>query len=223
MEDANNGIESNEHGGMEIEFDDTDTFEKPATALLEAVRNNDLESCRVLIASGVDINEISGSPERTALIYAAEYGYREIVELLIKAGADVSAQADEGLSALYLASVQGKVEVVDMLLKAGAQSGIVDDNDVTPLHGAAYLQHPEVVELLIKAGADVNARDCSGAFPLGLAAEAGSAPIVEMLLKAGANAKMKSSAGYDALLMATVYKHFDVQKLLLDVQNATPS
>ena len=223
MEDSNDGMESNEQDGMEIEFDDADAVGKPATALLEAVRNNDLESCRALIASGVDINEVSGSPERTALIYAAEYGYREIVALLIQFGADVSAQADEGLSALYLASVEGKVEVVDMLLQAGASPGIQDDNNVTPLHGAAYLQHPEVVELLIKAGADVNARDCSGAFPLGLAAEAGSAPIVEMLLKAGANAKMKSSAGYDALLMATVYKHFDVQKLLLDFQNATPS
>ena len=109
MEDANDGMESNEHGGMEIEFDDTEGVEKPATALMEAVRNNDLESCQALIASGVDINEVSGSPKRTALIYAAEYGYREIVGLLIKAGADVSAQADEGLSALYLASVEGKI------------------------------------------------------------------------------------------------------------------
>ena len=223
MEDINDGSEHLDQDGMEIEFDDTGAVEKPATALLEAVRDEDLESCRVLIASGVDINEISGSPVRTALIRAAEYGYREIVELLIKAGADVSAQADEGLSALYLASVRGHHDVVDMLLQAGAQPGISDDNGVTPLHGAAYLQHPEVVELLIKAGADVNARDCSGAFALGLAAEAGNAPIVEMLLKAGAKAKMKSGAGYDALLMATVYKHFEVQKLLSDAQNANPT
>lgn len=223
MEDANDGNEHTEKDAMEIGSEDFEPAEKPATALLEAVRNNDLESCRAMIASGVDINEVSGSPERTALIRASEYGYREIVKLLIKAGADVSAQADEGLSALYLASVEGKVEVVDMLLQAGASPGIQDFNYVTPIHGAAYLQHPEVVELLIKAGADVNARDCCGAFPLGLAAEAGNAPIVEMLLKAGANAKMKSDAGFDALLMATVYKHFEVQKLLSDAQNFNPS
>ena len=98
MEDANDGIENNEHGGMEIEPEDNETVETPATALLEAVCINDLESCRTLIASGVDINEVSGIPERTALIRAAQYGQREIVELLIKAGADVSAQADEGLA-----------------------------------------------------------------------------------------------------------------------------
>lgn len=60
MEDANDGMESNEQDGMEFEFDDNEVGGKPATALLEAVRDEDLESCRALIASGVDINEVSG-------------------------------------------------------------------------------------------------------------------------------------------------------------------
>ena len=55
--------------------------------VIQAVEKKDMDSLRALIESGADVN-IPDNAQRTALYYASEKGFTEIVELLIMAGAE---------------------------------------------------------------------------------------------------------------------------------------
>ena len=71
--------------------------------LIIATENNNLRSVRILINSGVDVNERS-EDGMTALIFAAMNGNLEIMEILLEQdGIDVNAANDEGSTALMFA------------------------------------------------------------------------------------------------------------------------
>ena len=124
----------------------------------------------------------------TPLIYAAENGHDNCLELLIKAGADVNRQK-VGKTALSAAAENGENKCVDMLIEAGA--------DVNPKKfiGETILmlavEHEKCVESLIKAGANVNA-SCAGRNGTSItatyyAAEFGYDKSLRLLLEAGAD------------------------------------
>jgi ankyrin repeat protein len=89
--------------------------------------------------------------------------YEEIVELLVKAGADVNVQnQDTGSTALHHAAVLRSVRAMQCLLDGGTvleEGG--SEGRMTVLHEAAKAGSVAVVELLLRQGADylVNARD----------------------------------------------------------------
>jgi ankyrin repeat protein len=91
---------------------------------------------------------------------AAKDGNRELVELLLKNGADVNAEGEFGETALGQAAENGHREVVELLLKNGAD---VNAKEYGIFGGATFLifaaarGHREVVEVLLKNWADVNA------------------------------------------------------------------
>ena len=72
------------------------------------------------LANGADINakDVDG---RTALHWAAWYGYTEAVKLLLAVGADVNAKDDLGRTALHWAAWHGCTEVVALLKAHGAE------------------------------------------------------------------------------------------------------
>jgi hypothetical protein len=69
--------------------------------------------------SGIDINfrEEGGM---TALMVAADLGKLEMVQMLIKAGAELHHRAGDGASALMYAEYNGYTDVAEVLRKAGA-------------------------------------------------------------------------------------------------------
>ena len=84
--------------------------------LHSAVIYGRLEEVRAIIDDGVDIDyRLEG---KTPLLVAALDGHREIVDLLLEAGADPNAPGDE--TPLLVAAVGGHGEIVDILLEAGA-------------------------------------------------------------------------------------------------------
>ncbi|KAK5943798.1 hypothetical protein PMZ80_003079 [Knufia obscura] len=59
---------------------------------------------------------------RTALVWACEFGYEKVVQILLDQGADVNAQGGKYGNALQAASQRGHEKVVQMLLKQGAKA-----------------------------------------------------------------------------------------------------
>jgi basic membrane lipoprotein Med (substrate-binding protein (PBP1-ABC) superfamily) len=87
--------------------------------------------------------------EVTPLLTAAAAGSSEIVELLIKKGADVNASAGGGVTPLHVAADHGDERMVDCLLAAGADPNAMDDEDAKPIHAAAAKEFRAVVERLL--------------------------------------------------------------------------
>ena len=147
------------------------------TALLIATRANDVETARVLIEAGADVNlkdDIQDSP----YLYAGAEGLDDILRLTLAHGADVRSTNRYGGTALIPASERAHRSTIRMLLDAG-----VPVNHVNRLHWTALLEaivlgdggpeHVQAVRLLLAGGADPSIRDGGGALPRGLAAARG--------------------------------------------------
>ncbi|XWS74568.1 hypothetical protein CRYUN_Cryun01aG0009400 [Craigia yunnanensis] len=117
------------------------------------------------IADAIDIP----SPVGTALCMAAalkkdhEIEGRELVRLLLAAGADPTAQdAQHGRTALHTAAMANDVELVKIILDAGVDVNIRNVHNTTPLHVALARGATSCVGLLLSAGADCNLQGDEG-------------------------------------------------------------
>ena len=99
----------------------------------------------------------------TALIVASNNGHTDIVEMLLKAGANVDARNKYGYTALIEASWGSHVDIIRMLLKAGADVNAQNHFGRTALIEASINGNTtDIVEMLLDAGADVSVRDITG-------------------------------------------------------------
>ncbi len=127
-----------------------------------------------------------GVERRTPLHWAAHSGGGEVVELLVRRGADVDARAPwleevwVGGARLVPGSLPGN-HGIDPHPDFGSNRGD------TPLHDAARMENRAAVQVLLEAGAEVDPFSESGVTPLALAAAAGSIEIVRDLVAAGAD------------------------------------
>gem|GEM_PF-1314161 len=71
--------------------------------------------------------------DRTQLHIAALWGDVEIVEVLLKRGADPNVKDDNGQTPLHIAAQEGHVDVVRVLLERGADPRIADNGGHIPL------------------------------------------------------------------------------------------
>lgn len=120
---------------------------------------------RAALAAGADPNDHRQGPCRIpALVWAAQQGYREMVEILLAAGADPDARAPGSDAALHQAARRGDLAMVELLLRRGADPRARGEEESTALHWAVERGHLAVVEALLAAGADPSAVDDLG-FP----------------------------------------------------------
>jgi ankyrin repeat protein len=89
------------------------------TALHWAVRADDAETVRLLLAAGADVSAATREGV-TPLALAAVNGSSAMTEALLKAGARPNVALPEGETILMTAARTGQPEVLKLLLKAGA-------------------------------------------------------------------------------------------------------
>ena len=68
------------------------------TPLVFATRANDLESVKVLLAAGADINAKDGTRGLTPLHEAARWGWNDVVQFLVDHGANLQAKDNRGMT-----------------------------------------------------------------------------------------------------------------------------
>jgi ankyrin repeat protein len=84
------------------------------------------------------------------LLAAAHKGDAEEVGSLLRAGADVDAKDQEGMTPLSCTAMYGHKDIVESLLRAGAEVDARDKEGKTPLDWARMRGLTDVVELLQK-------------------------------------------------------------------------
>ncbi len=183
-------------------------------ALTEAKNKLVREARRILSGKG-----ISKSKYSSKIRSAAKYGDKELLTLLITAGANVNAADNDGWTPLTWAAWNGHDECVRLLLAApGIDVNKATNDGYTPLFLAAWKGHVECVRLLLVApGIDVNKADKYGWTPLYQAALYGHVECVRLLLAApDIDVNKADNDGRTPLYWAAfLYGHVECVRLLL--------
>ena len=119
---------------------------------------------------------------KTGLHIAAAHDRNDIVEMLLRHGANVNAKSDGGWTPLHNACEKGCADIVHILVDAGAETNAKLLNGLSSLHLAAQGGHLEVVKSLLKHPSTKRAiRDNFGFSPFLRAAQNKHKEIVSLL------------------------------------------
>jgi uncharacterized protein len=168
------------------------------TALVYAARANDLDSVKVLLAAGADVNQVSDYGWSALLV--AQNRYYKLAAYLLDHGADVNLPNKGGWTPLYLATDNRNIEGGDYPVRK------------------ADMDHLDFIKLLLDKGANVNARmkdttetrtvftnqwlDENGATAFLRASQSGDIVLMKLLLAHGADPKIDTALHVTALQVA---------------------
>jgi ankyrin len=170
--------------------------------LADAVQGRDAQAARVLLQQHVDVN--APQPDgATALHWATHWDDLDLVDLLLRAGANPNAVNDLGVPPLLLACTNGSARVVARLLAGGANPDGALRTGESALMTAARVGSVEIVQSLVAHHANVNAVErVRGQTALMWAAAASHPEVVELLIRSGADVHARSVRGSTPLLFA---------------------
>jgi ankyrin repeat protein len=188
--------------------------------LFSAIRGDDINMVRVLLAHGVDLT-FTNTSGYTPLHLAIALRKDEAARLLIEKGADINAADTMGSRPIHRAASNDDIEMMKELIGKGADINARDTSGETPLHYALRVAliekfKLETIEYMIDSGADVNARAKDGKTPL-ISALYGVIPIsvLELLVKKGANVNAPGNGGKTPLHVTTESCRFDKTEMLI--------
>src|SRR5215468_10654049 len=162
--------------------------------IADAAMTENKQVVRSLLQKKVDVNaaQVDGT---TALHWAVRWNDLETADLLICAGANVSAATRAGAIPLQLAATNGSAEMIEKLIKAGADPNapLTKFGD-TPLMMAARTGKPDAIKTLLDHGAQINAVEAWGGTTALMWAVSESHPdAATLLIERGANVNARST------------------------------
>ncbi|VDI28889.1 Hypothetical predicted protein [Mytilus galloprovincialis] len=151
------------------------------------------------------------------LIEAANEGFVDIVEFLIKMDCKVNKIDSFDRSALYKACEGGYQDIVEILLNHDADASLYPENDSSPLHMACKTGNAYIVKLLLAKNVDVCKLDRDDTSPLYEACKNGNVNIVKLILTNDTNVNVSDRwMEFCPLHVACQAGNLDVVKLLLE-------
>jgi uncharacterized protein len=106
----------------------------------------------LLVDRGADVDAVgTGWMTGTALHSAAAGRHRDVVALLLAAGANPDLRQSQGWTALHSAAHNGDADTVELLLLHGARRDVRNDDGVTPAELARQEGHARIAERLDQA------------------------------------------------------------------------
>ena len=160
--------------------------------LIEAVKSKNPDAVSALLKQRADVNVPEGDGA-TALHWAVHQDDVAMADLLIHAGARVSAANDLGVTPLYLACTNRNRAMVQKLVTAGANPNATLLNGETVLMMCARAGDVDAVKALLVHGANANAKESvRGQTALMWAAAEQHPQVVEALIEGGADVRARS-------------------------------
>ena len=179
------------------------------TPLIIAAHNGHLESVKILLRYGADI-EARGTLKIANKVLvegckplwaAAASGHLDVVKLLIERNAHVDGGTQTGSTPLRAAAHEGHLDVVRCLVERGADVNAQNNGGHTPLMIASYFGHLSVVTYLSNKGAFLDQQCKDGSTALHNAVQRGHLEIISQLLAHGAS-QLPNNQGLTPLLYA---------------------
>jgi ankyrin repeat protein len=187
----------------------------PATALdlANAVSSGSIPAVS-LLEKGANLHGIAARTGDTALHAAVREKNKEMVEFILKSGANVDMVDYSGNTPLYRALERHNGDAVQLLFQYGAITEPQIQSSAKSLHHALFHGAGELVAILLEHGAKVEAKTNHGMTPFLQAASCGSVPALEALRAAGCDIHARDDMQRTALHHAAD-GHTDAVKALL--------
>lgn len=213
-----------------------------STALWAASREDNRALVKCLLSHHADPN-IELNDHSTPLSLAADFGHIEIMNMLLKAKAEIKLSDSplkwacirnnvdavkillerganpnhETFEIFGYALVKGYIEIVTLLLAYHADPNrVLEGLAVTPLYFAVQVLDTSLIDLLLSHGAHPNIATCAGMTPLHLASQQGDVMIIKKLLAHGADINQVDQLNHSPLFYAVSHQRAEVVKLLLE-------
>lgn len=157
--------------------------------LFQAAQAGDASRLKDILEDHPHLANTANGDGLTSLGYAAHFGNKDAVQVLLDYGAAIDAVSHSLVSyipsntALH-AAIAGErsLEVIGLLLSHAAQTTIPDSDGHTCLHTAAFhTDNVELIRLLLQHGADVQAATDGGDTALSLAVQQGNHNVAKFL------------------------------------------
>jgi ankyrin repeat protein len=189
------------------------SFVGPEHPFVKAAQEDNLEALTALIA-GMDVNLRDKRSRTTALEHAVRNANREMVQLLLSAGAKVDGKNQAGETVLMMFDEDATSDLVWDLINAGAKVNAKDDFGNTALMQAATSNNLEALKALIDAGGEVDIKNKQGRTALMLASSEGNINIVRALVLAGSDLNATDEENMNALTHAAENDRLPVVRFL---------
>jgi uncharacterized protein len=169
------------------------TTAKRDTRLIDALKAGDTAAALTLLQKRLDVN-VAEPDGTTALHWAVRLDDLNLVNRLIRAGANVKASNRYGVTPIQLACLNGSASAVGRLLEGGESANATGPYGETALMVCARAGKPDAAKVLIAHGAMVDAVESwRGQTALMWAAAQGHPDMMKVLIEAGADVNARSA------------------------------
>ncbi|WP_333023964.1 ankyrin repeat domain-containing protein [Wolbachia endosymbiont of Pentidionis agamae] len=181
------------------------------TPLSIAAKNNNFKIVKFLLDKGSELNASGFFLIISPLHYAARNfpssstpEYLEIIELLLKKGADINAKNEGGNTSIYEAIKSNNFKIMERLFNKGAKIDLNNNSNQTLLHIAAsnsFYSYDttnsgvKIMEFLLKHNLDINIKDEGGNTPMHYAIRSRNPRMIKILYDNNANITIKNNEG----------------------------
>ena len=169
-----------------------------AEPLIAAAIADDLQALEALL-TGANVNVRDKNLGTTALEYAVRNGNREMVQVLLSAGADVNSVNNAKETVLMMLGEEASADIVWDLVNAGAKVDLKDEDGDTALMASAEEKNLPALTALVHAGAKLDVKNDLGQTALMVAVENHQLANIRFLIRNGADLNARDDDGWTVL------------------------
>ena len=190
----------------DLNFFDEENF----TPLHWTAFEGNTELTKELIENGAEIDAADGTWGSSPLLFAAQAGWKEVIQILLNAGANINFKSESGYDAIYFATEGEHTNIVKLLIECGI------DIDPTNIHYASATEQIDIIKLLLDHGVDINSKTQSGHNCLHYAVYNNRYASAKVLISRGADINAKGKSKQTPLHYAASRGQIEIVMLLLE-------